>query len=169
MTEYSKQDAREVVQARLDSMTDVDYSAAAGAVRSKVSAVLTELSGSGKLQSVLAYAAAPKWREVDLSPLEREFSGVRFDYVPHDIDAPFPADLYDVILVPLYGFNAEGYRLGHGGGWYDKFLATQPQAHKIGVGLEVGRVDFTAEPHDIPMDSVITERDTMSQLTKIHK
>jgi hypothetical protein len=169
MTVYSKQEAREVVQARLDSMTDEDYSAAAGAVRSKVSSVLAELCGSGKLQSVLGYTAVSKWREVDLSPFEHEFSGVRFDSVPHDINAPFPVTFYDAILVPLYGFNAEGYRLGHGGGWYDKFLATQPQAHKIGVGLEVGRVDFTAEPHDIPMDSVITERDTMSQLTKIHK
>lgn len=164
MMKYSKQQARRAVQARLELMADENYEVFANSVRGHVSTLLAALRNSDKLKTALSYRASSEWREVDLSSLEREFNGVRFDYAPIDAEAPLPAIAYDVILVPLYGFNAEGYRLGHGGGWYDKFLATQPQAHKVGVGLEVGRVDFTTDPHDIPMDFIVTERGLSGKL-----
>ena len=66
--------------------------------------------------------------------------------------------LFDVIIVPMLGFDAALHRVGYGGGYYDRFLAAQTQAQKIGVCFEQGRLDhIPTEPHDIALDRVISE------------
>lgn len=65
----------------------------------------------------------------------------------------------DILLVPLLGFDTAGYRLGYGGGYYDRTLAQMtPRPRTIGVGYALGRVQ-TIYPqfHDIPMDAIVTE------------
>jgi 5-formyltetrahydrofolate cyclo-ligase len=75
----------------------------------------------------------------------------------------FPADnkpiLPDVLLLPVNAFDGAGYRLGYGGGYFDRTLAAMaPRPMTIGVGFELARVDsIHPEPHDIPLDGVITE------------
>lgn len=66
----------------------------------------------------------------------------------------------DVLLVPLLGFDAQGYRLGYGGGYYDRTLAAMPRLPKlIGVGHELGRLPtIHPQPHDVPMHAIVTER-----------
>ncbi len=65
---------------------------------------------------------------------------------------------YDLIIVPLIAFDRACHRVGFGGGWYDRFLSTQPSAQKIGLAYEVQQVDtIPVEPHDEPLDMVITE------------
>jgi len=127
-------------------------------VYAKVAALLADRYAAGSLHTVLLYVASPKWREVDVSGLTQQFSDVQFDYVPVDPDAPLPATKYDAVLVPLYGFTAGNYRLGHGSGWYDRFLATQPQAYTVGVGLSASRIAFMPEPHDAPLSVIVTEQ-----------
>ena len=65
----------------------------------------------------------------------------------------------DVLLIPLVGVDDACYRLGYGGGYYDRTLASfalQPFA--VGVGYELGRLTtIYPQPHDIPMDVVVTE------------
>lgn len=65
----------------------------------------------------------------------------------------------DVLLVPLVGFDAAGYRLGYGGGYYDRTLAAfrrRPLA--VGVGFAVAELPtIHPQPHDIPMDLIVTE------------
>ncbi|MGH9552936.1 MAG: 5-formyltetrahydrofolate cyclo-ligase [Terriglobales bacterium] len=65
-----------------------------------------------------------------------------------------------VLLVPLVGFDRAGYRLGHGGGYYDRTLASLVQKPlSIGVGYDLGRLQtIHPQPHDIPMDAIVTER-----------
>jgi len=65
-----------------------------------------------------------------------------------------------LLLVPLVGFDPAGYRLGYGGGYYDRTLAAMhPRPYCIGVGFELGRLDsIRPQPHDIPMDMIVTER-----------
>ena len=75
--------------------------------------------------------------------------------VPQDTDSVVP----NVLLVPLLGFDTQGFRLGIGGGYFDRTLAAmQPPPLKIGVGYECGRLP-TIHPqwHDIPMDFIVTE------------
>jgi 5-formyltetrahydrofolate cyclo-ligase len=70
-----------------------------------------------------------------------------------------PAVHPQALLVPLVGFDAAGYRLGYGAGYYDRTLASFPKTPiTIGVGFEVGRLEtIFPQPHDIPMDFIITE------------
>lgn len=65
----------------------------------------------------------------------------------------------DVLLIPPIGFDAAAFRLGYGGGFYDRTLAAmEPPPLKIGVGYELSRMDSIGPlPHDIPMDIVVTE------------
>lgn len=65
---------------------------------------------------------------------------------------------FDVIIVPMLGFDESLHRIGYGGGFYDKFLASQPQAKKIGVCFETGHVDkLPFETHDVCLNLIITE------------
>ncbi len=60
-----------------------------------------------------------------------------------------------VIVVPGVAFTREGKRLGRGGGFYDRMLAQQKRAVKIGVGFACQRVDdLPTEEHDWTMDEV---------------
>jgi 5-formyltetrahydrofolate cyclo-ligase len=73
------------------------------------------------------------------------------------------AVLPDVLLAPLVGFDAGGYRLGYGGGYYDRTLAALPERPRVvGVGFEPSGLEtIHPQPHDIPMDLVVTERRTI--------
>lgn len=70
-----------------------------------------------------------------------------------------PAVYPDILLIPLLGWDPGGYRLGHGGGYYDRTLATlQPRPYTIGVGLQAARLDtIFPQPHDVPLDVIVTE------------
>lgn len=65
---------------------------------------------------------------------------------------------FDAIVVPMLGFDDGLHRLGYGGGYYDRFLAGQTHARKIGVCFELGKVKhIPSEPHDVRLDSIVTE------------
>ncbi|MFW6077761.1 MAG: 5-formyltetrahydrofolate cyclo-ligase [Hyphomicrobiales bacterium] len=68
----------------------------------------------------------------------------------------------DVTLVPVVGFSEDGYRLGYGGGYFDRTLAVlAPRPLAIGVGLEIQRLEtIHPMPHDIRLDAIMTERAT---------
>jgi len=63
-------------------------------------------------------------------------------------------------LIALAGFDDAGYRLGYGGGFFDRTLAViSPPPLTIGVGFELARVPtIHPQPHDIPLDYIVTER-----------
>ncbi|WP_378951850.1 5-formyltetrahydrofolate cyclo-ligase [Mesorhizobium sp. ANAO-SY3R2] len=75
------------------------------------------------------------------------------------IPAAGPEVIPDIVIAPLVGFEAQGYRLGYGGGFFDRTLAALPRrALVIGVGYEVARIPtIYPQPHDIPMDRIVTE------------
>lgn len=65
---------------------------------------------------------------------------------------------FDVVVVPMLGFDSQLHRIGYGGGYYDRFLATQKQSKKIGVCFELGKTEqIPHEPHDVPLDKIVTE------------
>ena len=65
----------------------------------------------------------------------------------------------DLILLPLNGFDGAGYRLGYGGGYFDRTLAAlAPRPLAVGVGFEINRVDsIRPEAHDQRLDWIVTE------------
>lgn len=92
------------------------------------------------------------WRWQPEAPLQRGVLGIP---IPERRDPVAPTAL----LVPLIGFDAEGYRLGYGGGYYDRTLASfEVVPFAIGIGFSLGRLEtIYPQPHDIPMDVIVTE------------
>jgi 5-formyltetrahydrofolate cyclo-ligase len=76
---------------------------------------------------------------------------------------PIPAEgepvLPDVVISPIVGIDPGNYRLGYGGGFFDRTLAAMPfRPLVIGVGYELQRIPtIYPQPHDIPMSEVVTE------------
>lgn len=79
----------------------------------------------------------------------------------YDIPVPDGTDIVipDIAIVPMNGFDERGFRLGYGGGFFDRTLAACEQRMlAIGVSYEMLRVPtIHPQPHDIPMDFVVTE------------
>jgi 5-formyltetrahydrofolate cyclo-ligase len=74
---------------------------------------------------------------------------------PRDGQAVAP----DILLVPLLGFDLNRYRLGNGGGYYDRTLGVMDtKPYTIGVGFDCLRLE-TIYPfaHDVPLDAIVTE------------
>jgi 5,10-methenyltetrahydrofolate synthetase len=67
--------------------------------------------------------------------------------------------LPDVSLAPLVGWDAHGYRLGYGGGYFDRTLAAlTPRPFTIGIGFQSARLaTIFPQPHDIMLDAILTE------------
>lgn len=82
---------------------------------------------------------------------------------PGTWNIPVPVDdrrvVPQVLIVPVVGFDPEGYRLGYGGGFYDRTLAAAtPRPRAIGVGYSQARMSSIGpQPHDVALDAVVTE------------
>ena len=61
------------------------------------------------------------------------------------------------LLIPCLGFNAQHFRLGYGGGYYDRTLAPTPRPLTAGVAYACLLADFPGAPHDVALDRIITE------------
>ncbi|MEP4148970.1 MAG: 5-formyltetrahydrofolate cyclo-ligase [Halioglobus sp.] len=78
--------------------------------------------------------------------------------IPEPQTATSNADELEIILLPLVAWDAQGQRLGMGGGYYDSSLAAASNVIKVGVAFELQRVDaLVTEPWDIRMDFIATE------------
>jgi len=68
----------------------------------------------------------------------------------------------DLLLGPMLAFDREGFRLGYGGGYYDRTIKALEQAGRrprcIGLAFSGQRVEHVPrEPHDVPLDAILTE------------
>lgn len=65
-----------------------------------------------------------------------------------------------IVIAPLVGFDPDRYRLGYGGGFYDRTLARlSPRPRVIGIGYAAAAMPtIRPQPHDIRMDTIVTER-----------
>jgi len=77
-------------------------------------------------------------------------------------DIPYPARGEPVhpttLIIPMVGFDEAGYRLGYGGGFYDRTIASYAAKPLcVGTGFELGRLPTIHPlPHDLPMDHIVT-------------
>ena len=138
-------------------------------------------------RTILSYRALPE--EADPSALEREL-GARFVYPlcrgAGELEArlptgplrpgpvgilepdpacslPVPPEEIDAVLVPCVAFDNAGGRLGHGAGYYDRYLARCPAAFCVCVAFEAQRLErVVAEAHDRRMDWIVTEKEIIS-------
>lgn len=66
------------------------------------------------------------------------------------------------LIIPCLGFNAARFRLGYGGGFYDRTLEAVPRPYTVGVAYASGEVRFAADTFDIALDQVITEESVLA-------
>lgn len=68
-------------------------------------------------------------------------------------------DNIDLVIVPGIVFDKKGYRIGYGGGYYDKFFSNNKNLYRIGLSFEIQLIEkIPYEKHDIYMNKIITEK-----------
>ena len=116
---------------------------------------------------ISCYQSKKELYEIDTTRLIEQLHSVfnlQVDETPNTYNAELPDAKYDAIIVPLIAFDDSCNRLGRGGGWYDRFLASQPHAYKIGLAYELQHLSVIPhEPHDIPLDTIYTEKAIISK------
>ena len=88
----------------------------------------------------------------DLSKVSKGYAGI-----PEPIaDEPVADDETALVLMPGLAFDPAGHRIGYGGGFYDKFLAAEPNHPTLALCYEFQMLpELHAEEHDIPVDTVL--------------
>ncbi|HXT81148.1 MAG TPA: 5-formyltetrahydrofolate cyclo-ligase [Acetobacteraceae bacterium] len=120
------------------------------------------LMQSRQVTLCLPVVVAPKtpleyWR---WTPGETLKSGVWGIPIPGEREVLLP----DLMLAPVVGFDRANYRLGYGGGYFDRTLASLAKRPAvIGVGYEFSALEtIYPQPHDIALDGVVTEQRGMA-------
>ncbi len=74
---------------------------------------------------------------------------------PKDTEVIVPT----LLFVPCVGYGTGGFRLGYGGGFYDRTLSTlEPRPYTVGLGFTNGFIaELEPEPHDIPLDAILND------------
>jgi 5-formyltetrahydrofolate cyclo-ligase len=89
----------------------------------------------------------------DLSEIEKGVFGTT-----HPLKADIYEGPFDLAIVPGLAFDAENYRLGYGGGYYDNFLANHPQTYKAGIFYPFQKVKkVPLESHDLRLDTIFSK------------
>ena len=85
-------------------------------------------------------------------PMEEDAYGIP---KPKDTEVIVPT----LLFVPCVGYGPGGYRLGYGGGFYDRTLASlQPRPFTVGLGFTHGWLpDIEPEAHDLPLDALLND------------
>jgi 5-formyltetrahydrofolate cyclo-ligase len=164
---------------------DGERVAAKTALRSRMRQRLTELSSderdSRSKQICERIVRSPEWQkakrivlfvplrsEPDISGLNEEARSAQkvittiAPTIRVETELQFGTDKIDLIVVPGLAFSRDGHRLGRGGGFFDRLLAgPAAAAYKLGVCFDFQLLEsIPIEPHDIVMDTVVTEEIT---------
>lgn len=108
------------------------------------------------------YRAVAAWGEVEtaglIAWLRRDWPLIELTIPSVRRDQAIPEGQFDLVVVPVLGFDRARNRLGLGGGFYDRFLAGQEHALKVGIAYRWALVPegVPVEAHDVPLDLVVT-------------
>ena len=163
-------------RSRLESDASIRSALEAFPLFSEASLVLTYVSREAEvgtrplIESLLAEGRRVAVPRVDLETHDMAFHEIRSldELVPRTMrilepaaDAPVvttPDMVGSVCLVPGLVFDGAGYRVGYGGGYYDRFLAFYP-GDKIGLARTtmLSSNPLPTDGHDVPVDFIATE------------
>ena len=166
----------------LVARTARDAAATDAAIADQLDRVLADRFGGA--QDMILAAYWPIRGEPDLRPWMARQTGLRLAlpvvvapdqpliFRPWSPDAPMRPGRWNIpepdtdaqvvpqiILAPTVGWDAGRFRLGYGGGFYDRTLAAlRPRPYAIGIGLDSGRLPtIYPQPHDAALDLIVTE------------
>ncbi|WP_163328378.1 5-formyltetrahydrofolate cyclo-ligase [Desulfurobacterium thermolithotrophum] len=116
-----------------------------------------------KLLSIGKRVVFPRVSEKDIIPLEifslKDLSPGYLSILEPPLEYSRVVKKIDVVFVPGIVFDLHCFRIGYGGGFYDRFLAKQKVRTKIGICFDFQIVErVPRDPFDIPMDVVVSEK-----------
>jgi 5,10-methenyltetrahydrofolate synthetase len=166
LTVADRQAAGAALAAHLRRILDARFHGAAGLILS----VYWPIKGEPDLRNLIAdlhgrgVTLALPVVEVKAAPMVFRRWTPAVAMVRGDWNIPVPppeAELLtpDIALAPLVGWDGAGFRLGYGGGYFDRTLAAlSPRPVTIGIGLQAARLaTIFPQPHDIALDIILTE------------
>jgi 5-formyltetrahydrofolate cyclo-ligase len=112
-----------------------------------------ETGATGALPALAEKNTPMRFRRWSLhAPLTRGVWGIP---IPDGTEELVP----DIILIPVVGYDSEGYRLGYGGGYFDRMLADiAPPPLTLGIAIEQAHLEtIYPQAYDMPMDCIVTE------------
>ena len=173
----SKQDLRQQARVRRQALDAPDFAAAlaqhapalnlrAGSIVGGYHALVDEADPSQLLAALVEQACHVAFPRVAARDAPLEFHSVPDGEVlqpgtfgVREPLAHWPRVLPDLLLVPLLAFDAEGARLGYGGGFYDRTLAAMPAVPAIGIAYAGQQVAFIPrDAHDRTLTAILTEQ-----------
>jgi 5-formyltetrahydrofolate cyclo-ligase len=88
----------------------------------------------------------------DLTAVEKGYAGI-----PEPVaDGPVAEDTTALVLMPGLAFDAQGHRIGYGGGFYDRFLEDEPNHPTLALCYDFQMLEhLETEAHDIPVNCVL--------------
>jgi 5,10-methenyltetrahydrofolate synthetase len=90
-----------------------------------------------------------QWEPGD--PLIKDSYGISTPEIRQFVPLP------QTLLIPCLGFTSDRYRLGYGGGYFDRTLEQDPRPHTIGVAYACLKTAFPSQEYDVPLDCIVTE------------
>ncbi len=125
-----------------------------------------------KGKRVFIPVTVPKTKQLIISELkdfEKDLQVGHFGVMEPKEEAlrPVDPDIIDLVVVPGVAFDKNGYRIGYGGGYYDRFLPRlSERTPKISLAFEMQLIDrVPKDEYDIPVEYILTEK----QFIKIKK
>jgi 5-formyltetrahydrofolate cyclo-ligase len=173
---------RRLLQERLRFAASDEAMAAATALARVLQGVIRDLQPQclglywpqrDEFNAPAAIAADPAFAEVPLAlPFARrnphELAYRHWDGQPPRLtdDCGIPAAdgavvVPDVVCVPCVGYTRSGYRLGYGGGYFDRWLAAHSHVCSVGVAWSMARIDeaeLEPQAHDVALTLILTEQ-----------
>ena len=119
-----------------------------------LSALYAELSGSMQLSLPITLNKNEPLQFVQWEPGDSLIKGAYNVSIPEIQD---PVNMPEALLIPCVGFTSDRFRLGYGGGFFDRTLAKYPDTHTVGIAYSCLLTSFETEENDIPLDCIITE------------
>src|SRR5665811_1953373 len=116
--------------------------------------LVIEQGGNCALPAVIKKAAPLEfWAWKPSDPLERGVWNIPVPKIAIQVTS-------DIVLAPVVGFDSHGYRLGYGGGFFDRTLAAMSQKTRaIGIGYFISEIKtIFPQPHDLALEMIVTER-----------
>jgi hypothetical protein len=124
------------------------------------------------IKKIHIYKPIKKYNEIDtgefINLVQQNHPDIEIEIAPKELPPSLKmpkGNKYDLVIVPVLGFDRRGFRLGYGGGYYDRFLAKNNCKQVIGLAYSFSELDtFPNEPHDQKLDKIITEKEIISVL-----
>lgn len=174
-TQQRKSQLRSDLRHQLSALTDEQKKSASEKIQTHLKELLKNEKGLWGAYQNLNSEPALAWAEIsshiqwafpvtDENQMEFRASPSRFKVsdikIKEPVDGlPVKAEQLNGVVIPALGYDTDGYRLGRGGGYYDRYFGGSSQIKKVGVCFSFAlSEELPHEEHDIVCDWIVTEQ-----------